>query len=72
MLPILIFGVDHIPKEIKKVAENKNIKTNIFRTKKYNSVMCGYFCVEFIDVLLPGKTLINFTNLYSPNICTYF
>ena len=24
------FGVEHIPKEIKKIVKNKNIKTNIF------------------------------------------
>ena len=28
--------------------------------------MCGYFCVEFIDFMLVGKKLIDFTNLLSP------
>ena len=35
------FGVEHIPKEIKKFVKNKNIKTNIFRIQAYVSVMCG-------------------------------
>ena len=39
------FGVKHIPKEIKAVIKNKNIKTNIFRVQAYHSVMCGYFCI---------------------------
>ena len=29
--------------------------------------MCGYFCVEFIDFMLKGNSLTDFTNLFSPN-----
>ena len=29
--------------------------------------MCGYFCIEFINDMLKGKTLLDFTNLFSPN-----
>ena len=46
------FGVGHIPKEIKKFINNKNIIANIFRLQAYDSVMCGYFCIEFIDFIL--------------------
>ena len=28
--------------------------------------MCGYFCVGFIDFMLPGKKLTDYTNLFSP------
>ena len=28
--------------------------------------MCGYFCIGFIDFMLAGKTLIDYTNLLSP------
>ena len=28
--------------------------------------MCGYFCIRFIDFMLPGKKLIDYTNLFSP------
>ena len=61
------FGVEHIPKEIKTFINNKNIKTNIFRIQAYDSIMCGYFCIGFIDFMLAGKTLTEFTNLFSPN-----
>ena len=61
------FGVEHIPKEIKTFIDNKNIKTNIFRIQEYDSLMCGYFCIGFIDFMLAGKTLTEFTNLFSPN-----
>ena len=61
------FGVEHIPKEIKAFINNKNIKTNIFRIQAYDSIMCGYFCIGFIDFMLKGKTLTEYTNLFSPN-----
>ena len=60
-------GVEHIPKEIKKSINNKNIKTNIFRIQAYDLVMCGYFCIGFINFMLAGKTLIDFTSLFSPH-----
>ena len=58
------FGVEHIPKEIKELVKNKNIKTYIFRIQANDSVMCGYFCTGFIDFLLKGKTFTEFTNLF--------
>ena len=61
------FGVEYIPTEIKKFIRNKDIKTNIFRIQDYNSMMYGYFCILFIEFLLKGKTLKDFTNLFSPN-----
>ena len=66
------FGVEHIPKEIKAFINNnndnnKNITTNIFRMQEYDSIMWGYFCIGFIDFMLAGKTLTEYTNLFSPN-----
>ena len=46
---------------------NKNIETNIFRIQAYDSIMCGYFYIGFIDFMLAGKILTDFTNLFSPN-----
>ena len=59
------FGVEHVPKEIKRFIELKNTKTNIFRIQAHNSIMCGYFCIGFIDFLFAGKSLIGFTSLFS-------
>ena len=62
------FGVEHIPKEIKSfIARSLSITTNIFRIQAYDSIMCGYFCIGFIDFMLAGKTLAEFANLFSPN-----
>ena len=59
------FGVEFLPREIKKF-KDENIKTNIFRIQDYDSIMCGYFCILFIEFMLKGKTLNDFTNLFSP------
>ena len=61
------FCVEHIPKEIIKFIENRNIKTNIFRIQAYDSIMYGYFCTGFIDFMFKGKTLTEYTNLFLPN-----
>ena len=61
------FGVEHIPKKIIKFIENRNINTNIFRIQAYDSIMCGYFCIGFIDFMFKGKTLTDYTNLFSRN-----
>ena len=71
-------GIELIPKEIKTfinsplffifcALQNKNIITNIFRIQAHDSIMCGYFCIGFIDFMLAGKTLTEFTNLFSRN-----
>ena len=70
------FGIEHIPKEINKFIHSKelgsavgnnDIKSNIFRIQAYDSIMCRYFCIEFINYMLKGKTLLDYTNLFSPN-----
>ena len=60
------FGVEYVPKEMKEFIGNKNIKANVFRVQANNSGMCGYFCIGFIDFMLAGKKLTDFTNLFSP------
>ena len=60
------FGVEHVPEEIKELIRNKNIKPNIFRVQENDSVMCGYFCIGFIDFMLAGKILTDYPNLLFP------
>ena len=45
------FGVEYIPKELKKFIGHKNIKANIFRIQADNSIMCGYFCIGYSLIL---------------------
>ena len=60
-------GVEHIPKEIKKIVSNKNIKTDNSKIQAYDSIMCGYYCTGFIDFMLKGNSLLDYTNLLSQN-----
>ena len=67
-MPPYPFSVEHIPKEIKAFIDRSlSITTNIFRVQAYDSIMCGYFSIGFIDFMLAGKTLTEFINLFSPN-----
>ena len=61
------FGVEHIPKKIRKFIRNKNVATNIYRVKTYDSIMCGCFCIRFIDCILKSKRLLECKNSFSPN-----
>ena len=59
------FDVEHIPKEIKSFIDRSlSITTHVFRIQTYDSIMCEYFCIGFIDFMLAGKTLIEFKNLF--------
>ena len=60
------FGVEHVLEEIKEFVGNKNIKANIFRVPANNSVMCGCFCIGFIDFMLADKKLTDFISLFLP------
>ena len=60
------FGVEHVPEKIKKFVGNKNITANLFRVQANNSVMCRYFYTGFIDFMLAGKKLTDYTNMFSP------
>ena len=74
------FEVEHIPKEIMKfigssneqssgakARNDKNIITNIYRIQAYDSIMCGYFCIGFINFMFNGNSLSDYTTLFSPN-----
>ena len=61
------FGVEHIPKEIMKFIARKKIIANIYRIQAYDSIMCGYFCIGFINFMINGKSLKDYTDLFSPS-----
>ena len=57
----------NIFKRNKKIIGNQNIITNIYRKQAYNSIICEYFCIGFIDFMLKGKSLLDYKNLFSPS-----
>ena len=43
-----------------------NIITNTYWRQTDDSVMCAYFCIRFVDFMLKGKILLEYTNSFSP------
>ena len=60
------FEVEHIPKEIAKFIGNKNIITYIHRIQAHDMIMCGYFCIGLINIILKLKSLLDYIKLFSP------
>ena len=60
------FGVEHITREIMKFIARKKI-INIYRIQAYDSILCGYFCIGFINFRFNAKSLTDYTNLFSSN-----
>ena len=58
------FGVEHILKEIMKFIAHKKIITNTYRIQAHDSIICGYFCIGFINFMFNGKSLTDHTNLF--------
>ena len=42
--------------------------TNIYRIQAYSSIICGYFCIGFLDFALKGKSLLDYANWFFPNV----
>ena len=61
------FGIEHISKVIEIFIDKSIVTANIFRIQAYDSIMCGYFSIGFIDFMLAGKTLTDFINILASN-----
>ena len=62
---MIVLGLNIL--EIRKFIGNKNIIANIYRRQACDLILCGYFCIGFIDFMLKGKLFLEYTNLFSPN-----
>ena len=61
-----MLGLNMFPKKLKNSLEIKT-KTKIeFRIQANNSIIYGYSCNGFIDFMLTGKALIDYTSFFSP------
>ena len=72
-----MLGNEYIPQVVLSKIKDKSITDNIFRN---DSIMCGFYCIIFIEYMLAGTTLLHYTNLFSTNdykkndkiMCEYF
>ena len=53
-------------KRNKKIHKKQKYNSK-YRIQAYDSIMSGSFCIGFIDFILKGKILPDYTNLFSPN-----
>ena len=61
------FGIEYISQELLSKIRDKPITHNIFRMQDYDSIMCGFYCIAFIEYMFVRKTLLDYTNFFSPN-----
>ena len=61
------FGIEYIPQEVLNKIKDKSIAHKIFRIQENESTMCGFYCIAFIENMLAGKNLLDYTKLFSPN-----
>ena len=59
--------LEYIPFKILNKIRDKSITHNVFKIQDNESIMCGFCCITFIEYILAGKTLLEYTNLFSPN-----
>ena len=62
-----LIGTEFIPQESLSKIKGKSITHNIFRLQSDNSVICRFHWMAFIEKMTAWKTLLNYTNLFSPN-----
>ena len=61
------FWIEHIPQEVLSKIKDKSITRNTFRMQDNEAITCGFYCITFIEYILTGRNLLEYTNLFSPN-----
>ena len=51
------FGIEYIPVEVLNEIRDKSNICYIFRIQDNESIMCGFYCIVFIEYMLAGKML---------------
>ena len=51
---------------MKFIAREKLI-AKIYRIQAYDLIMCSYFCIGFINFMFNGKSLKDYTEIFSPS-----
>ena len=61
------FGIEYIQQEALSKIKDKSTIHNILKIQDDDSIMCGFYCIAFIQHMIARETLLNYTNLVSPN-----
>ena len=49
------FAIEYNPQEVLSKCNDKSITHNIFKIQDDESILCGFFCITFIEYMLAGK-----------------
>ena len=49
------FGTEYISQEILSKIKEKSITHNIFRIQSGDSIMCGFYCITFMEYMIQEK-----------------
>ena len=60
-----VFGIEYVPQEVVNKIRDKSVTHNIFRIQDM-TLLCVDF-IAFIEYMLSGETLLDYTNLFSLN-----
>ena len=61
------FGNEYIFIEALNKIRDKLIIHNIFRIENNEFIMCRFYCIAVIEFMHAGKSLLDYTNSFSPN-----
>ena len=56
-----------MPQGVLNKIKDKSITHNIFRIQDNDYIMCEFYCIAFIEYMVAGKTLLDYTNSFSLN-----
>ena len=58
------FGIEYIPQQALHKIKDKSITRNTFRIQGSDSIIYVFYCIAFIEYMLAGKTLLDYSNLF--------
>ena len=58
------FGIEYIAQEILNMITDKSISHNMLITQDNESIISGFYCIDSIEYMLAGKTLLDYTNVF--------
>ena len=61
------FEIRYISQEVWSKMRDQSITRNVFRIKDNETIMCSFYNITLIEYILAGKTLQDYTNLFSLN-----
>ena len=61
-------GIYYIPQELLYKFKDKSIRHNILRIRDDDSIMCGFYCIAFVEYMSARNTLLGYCILIFFNL----